>query len=379
MANMVEICLRAVVKKVLEIGFGAFSPILYKSLGGGEMKKLVVLVLCLTCAIALCVPPCSEAGPLTAKFGHIAPPFHGQSKGCDAFAAYVKEKTNGAIDIKTFPFGQLGSETSLADQVQSGTLEIASVTCAVLQNYVPQVAVVDLPFVFPDRKTAYSVLDDEEVQQKIFAYLKPKGFVAIGWTENEFRDITNTKREIRKPEDLKGIKIRVMNSPIYIDTFKELGASPTDLPFPEIYSALQAGTIDAQENPLLTSILIKATEITKFVTKTGHILTECIIVVTPDFWNKLTPDQQKIFREAAKVAIKTNREVNVELSKKLPKSGMSVEEYCKKNDVKVTELTAAERDAFKKSMTKVWDKYREKIGPELFDFFLAKVKSYQAK
>ena len=99
---------------------------------------------------------------------------------------------------------------------------------------------------------------------------------------NGIRDITNSKKDIRKPEDLKGLKIRVMTSPIYIDTFKQLGASPTDLPFPEIYNALQNGTIDAQENPLMTSILIKATEITKHATMTGHILTECIIIVNPD-------------------------------------------------------------------------------------------------
>lgn len=343
------------------------------------MKRVGLLFICLSFIFMVSSFPAVAADTMTLKFGHIAPPFHGQSKGIDAFAAYVKEKTNGAIDIKTFPFGQLGSETSLAEQVQSGTLDIASVTTAVLQNYAPQVAVVDLPFVFPDRKTAYATLDDPEVQAKLFSFLPQKGFVGIGWTENEFRDITNSKREIRKPEDLKGLKIRVMTSPIYIDTFKALGASPTDLPFPEIYSALQNGTIDAQENPLLTSILIKATEITKFVTDTDHILTECIIIVTPELWKKLTPDQQKIFSEAAKVCIKVNREVNVELEKKLPQSGLSVEEYCKKNDVKVTTLTPEEREAFKKAMKTVWTTYREKIGPDVFDFFLKKVESHSGK
>jgi len=343
------------------------------------MKRCIALFSCAS-LILLALAVSSIAGEsMKLKFGHVAPPFHGQSKGCDAFADYVKEKTNGSIEIKTFPFGQLGGETSLAEQVQSGTLEMASVTTAVLQNFIPEMAVVDLPFVFPDRKTAYAVLDDPEVQKKIFGYLPAKGFVGVGWTENEFRDVTNSKREIRKPEDLKGLKIRVMNSPVYIDTFKQLGASPTDLPFPEIYSALQNGTIDAQENPLLTSILIKATEITKFVTKTGHILTECIIIVNSDLWKKLSPENQKIFYEAGALAIKVNREVDVQLMNKLPQSGLSVEEYCKKNDIKVVELSPQEREAFKVSMTKVWDKYREKIGPELFNFFLGKIQNYSGK
>jgi TRAP-type transport system periplasmic protein len=350
------------------------------------MRKSLVVLLCLVFSITLLSIPAlsadsakKKASTAKVKFGHVAPPFHGQSKGADAFAAYVKEKTKGAIEIQTFPFGQLGSETSMAEQVQSGTLQMASLTTAVLQNFAPQVAVVDLPFVFPNRKTAYAVLDDPEVQKKIFSFMPAKGFVGIGWTENEFRDITNSKKDIRKPEDLKGLKIRVMKSPIYIDTFKQLGASVTDLPFPQIYSALQNKTIDAQENPLLTSVLIKATEVTKHVTKTGHILTECMIVVNPDYWKTLTPEQQEIFRDAAKIAIKVNREANAQLAEKLPKSGISIAEYCKKNNVKVIELTPEEREAFKKSMTKVWEKYRKKIGPEMFDFFLAKVKEHNKK
>lgn len=343
------------------------------------MKKCVVILFAVLVGLSLSMLPVVGAQTLTAKFGHVAPPFHGQTKGADAFAAYVKEKTNGAIDIKTFPMSQLGGEVSLAEQVQAGTLEIASVTTAVLQTYAPQLAIMDLPFLFPDRKTAYAVIDDEEVQKKLFGYLPAKGLIGVGWTENEFRDITNSKREIKKPDDLKGLKIRVMSSPIFIDTFKLLGASPTDLPFPEIYSALQNGTIDAQENPILTSILIKATEVTKFATKTGHVLTECIIIVSPEFWKKLTPDQQKIFYEAGKVCIKVNREVDVELMKKLPGSGLSVEEFCKQNNVKLTELTPEEKEVFKKATKPIWDKYRQPIGPELFDFLIAKVNKYAGK
>lgn len=343
------------------------------------MKRSMTLVACAVFALFVFGVTTSAFGAMEIKFGHIAPPFHGQSKGVDAFAKYVQDKTKGEIVIKTFPFGQLGNETSLAEQVQSGTLTLATITTAVLQNYVPQVAIVDLPFVFPNRKTAYATLDDPKFQEKLFGYLPAKGFVAIGWTENEFRDITNSVRDVRKPEDMKGMKIRVMKSPVYIDTFKQLGASPVDLPFPQIYSALQNKTIDAQENPLLTSILIKATEITKHVTKTGHILTECIIVVNPDFWKKLTDEQKKIFREAAKVAIETNRKENAALMQKLPKTGESVAEYCRKNNVKVIELTPQEREKFRAAMTKVWDKYRKQVGPELFDFFIGKIKEHDSK
>jgi len=338
------------------------------------MRKIIVILLglCLSLGAGVAL----AGGKMTIKFGHVAPPFHGQSKGVDAFAAYVKEKTGGAIQIKTFPFGQLGSERSMAEQVQAGTLEMAAITTAVLSNYVPQVAVMDLPFVFPNRKTAYAVIDDEAWQKKIFSYLPAKGFVGIGWTENEFRDINSKKGPIVKPEQMKGIKIRVMNSPVYMDTFKQLGCSPVGIPFPELYNALQQGVIDAQENPLLTSILIKATEVAKYVTDTNHILTECIIIVNPDFWNKLSAQQKKIFRQAAKVCIKTNREVNAALHKKLFKINMSVEEYCKKHHVTVTELTPAQRQAWAKAMKPVWAKYRKIVGPELYDSFMGFIKKH---
>ncbi len=338
------------------------------------MRRIMLLALALCVALALAAPAVQAK---TIKFGHVAPPFHGQSKGVDAFAAYVKEKTGGKIDIKTFPFGQLGSERSMAEQVQAGTLQMAAITTAVLGNFVPQVQVIDLPFVFPNRKTAYAVLDDTAFQKKLFSYLPAKGFVGIGWTENEFRDLNTKKGPITRPEQLKGLKIRVMNSPVYMDTFKQLGCSPVGIPFPELYNALQQGVIDAQENPLLTSILIKATEVAKYVTDTNHILTECIIIVNPDYWNSLKPAEQKIFREAAKVCIKVNREVNRKLHQKLPKSGLSVEQYCKKHGVTVTELTPAQRQAFVDAMKPVWKKYRGIVGPDLFDYFLATIKKHQ--
>lgn len=336
-------------------------------------KTLVVMV-------ALCLALAGMAGVASAKmsikFGHVAPPFHGQARGVDAFAAYVKKKTGGEIEIKTFPFGQLGSERSMAEQVQAGTLEMAAITTAVMSNYVPQVAVMDLPFIFPNRKTAYAVIDDMAFQKKIFSYLPAKGFVGIGWTENEFRDINSKTGPIVKPEQMKGIKIRVMNSPVYMDTFKQLGASPVGIPFPELYNALQQGVIDAQENPLLTSVLIKATEVAKYVTRTHHILTECMIIVNPDFWGKLSAKQKTIFREAAKVAIQVNRKVNAQLKMKLPKSGISIADYCKKNGVTVTNLTPAQRKLWANAMKPVWDKYRKIVGPDLYDFFQAKIKEH---
>ncbi len=317
------------------------------------------------------------AAPDNIKFGHVAPPFHGQSKGAEAFAAYVKEKTGGEIDIATFPAGQLGGERSMAEQVQTGTLQIASITTAVLQNFVPEAAILDMPFIFPNRATAYATLDDPEFQEKFFSYFPKKGFIAIGWTENEIRDFSNNKRPVRTPEDIKGLKVRVMNSPVYLDTFKELGASPVGIPFPEIYNALQTEVIDAQENPIMTSVLMKFTEVTPYVTLTQHAVTECVIIVSADYWESLSKENQKFFRDAAKVAVEINRTVNAELHNNLPKINISIDEYAKQANVEIIKLTPEEREKFRVAMNPVWNKYRKKIGDDIFDFTLEKIKEHQ--
>lgn len=180
--------------------------------------------------------------------------------------------------------------------------------------------------------------------------------MAIGYGENEFRDLTNTKKDVRTPEDVKGLKVRVIESPIFLDTWKALGANPVPMPFPEVYNALQQGVIDAQENPILTSILMKFTEVCPYATVLNYSLTETIKLVNIDLWNRLTPAQQKIFKEGAQLAIKHNRENNMkqiaELTAKLKAEGK----------VKITRLTAEERAAFRKAVEPVHAEYEKKLG-----------------
>lgn len=306
------------------------------------------------------------------KYGHVGPPVHPQHHAALAFAKYVTEKTNGEIEVQVFPLGQLGGERSMTEQVQGGTLQITSATAGVLANFVPEIGIIELPFVYPNRSVAYNVLDDKEVRERFAKFCDAKGFVFIGYTENEFRDMTNSKRPIKSPEDLKGLKIRVVESPMMIDTFKALGANPTPLPFPEIYNALQQKVIDGQDNPIYTSILMKFTEVNKFATITNHILTECPTVVNKAFWNSLTPSQQNIFREAAEVQLKVNREGNA-------KNRVEALDKAKAQKVDVHILTDKEREGFKKAVQPVLDKYRTQYGAEWFDFFLKKIDFYAKK
>lgn len=310
------------------------------------------------------------------KFGHIAPPGQGQSRGIEAFADYVREKTAGRIDIATFPLGQLGGERSMASQVQSGGLPIAGITTAVLQNFVPEVAALDLPFLFPNLATAHATVDDPEVQKRLWSYAPKKGFVAIGWVEDGLRNFF-AKKPVRTPADLKGVKIRVMESPAYLATLEALGASPVGIPFPEVYNALQTGVIDAAEASMLVGSMMKFPEVTKQVTRVDYALTEGIIVVNREYWEALSPADQQIFREAAALCTRINREVNAALVAKMPKVELSVEEYLKSKGAEVVTLTPAERQAFRAATAPVWDSYRQKLGADLVDFIAAKAEQHK--
>lgn len=334
------------------------------------MKRIVLAVLIGVALIFSSFAVC-EAKTIV-KYGHVGPPIHPQHHGAVAFAKYVTEKTKGEIEVQVFPLGQLGGERSMTEQVQAGTLHMTAVTASVLANFVPEMGIIELPFIYPNRDVAYNVLDDKEVKERFAKFCDPKGFVFIGYTENEFRDMTNSKRPIKRPEDLKGLKIRVIEGPIFIDTFRTFGANPTPLPFPEIYNALQQKVIDGQDNPLFTSILMKFTEVNKFATVTHHILTECPVVVNKKFWNSLTPEQQKIFREAAAVQVKTNRDGNT-------KNRVVAMEKAKAQGVDVYVLTAADREAFKKAAQPVLDKYKGVYGTELYDFYMKKIDFYSKK
>ncbi|MCX8023561.1 MAG: DctP family TRAP transporter solute-binding subunit [Syntrophorhabdaceae bacterium] len=335
------------------------------------MIKRFILLFLIFAVIGVYFAPYSDA-KMVVKYGHVGPPVHPQHHGAVAFAKYVTEKTKGEIEVQVFPLGQLGAERSMTEQVQSGTLHMTAVTAGVLANFVPEMGIIELPFVYPNREVAYMVLDDREVKERFSKYCDAKGFVFIGYTENEFRDMTNSKRPIRKPEDLKGLKIRVVESPLMIDTFKALGANPTPLPFPEIYNALQQKVIDGQDNPLPTSLIMKFTEVNKYATITNHILTECPTVVNKAFWNTLNEEQKKIFLEAAEVQIKVNREGNI-------KNRAEAIEKAKAQKVDVVVLTPKEREAFKKAVAPVYEKYKNVFGAEWYDFFIGKVNFYSKK
>ena len=203
------------------------------------------------------------AAPITLKLGHIAEPENPYGQGADYFAKLVKERSNGEIEIQVFPSSQLGNQRDLVEGLVFGTVDMTLTGTAVLGNFVPEVAVFDLPFIFRDIPHAYKALDT--VGMDLCKLGEKQGMITLAIWENGVRHMTNNRQPIRTPEDMKGLKVRVMEQPVYIEMMKALGASPTPMAMSELYTALQKGVVDAQENPLAQIATKRFDEVQKYI------------------------------------------------------------------------------------------------------------------
>lgn len=225
---------------------------------------------------------------------------HPESRSFFEFAKRVKEKTNGRVEVQVFNNAQLGNERDMLEGCQLGTLDMTKVISSVLTGFVPETKLFDMPYLFRDRAHFHKVAMGP-VADKFNNELLPKaGFKGLAMLDAGIRGVYNTKRAITKPEDLKGIKIRVPESPVIIDTFNTLGASATPLPVGEIYNALQQGVIDAAENAPVFVETQKHYEIAKFFSETNHFIIPDFWVISMKTWNKLPPDVQQVIAETAK-------------------------------------------------------------------------------
>jgi tripartite ATP-independent transporter DctP family solute receptor len=224
----------------------------------------------------------------------------------DTFAKEVEARTNGRYKIQNFYAGALGAERESVEGVQLGTLDLTMTSTGPLPNFVPEVAILDIPFLFRDYAHARSVLDGP-IGQEMLQKFPPKGMVALAWGENGFRHMTNSKRPVNVPDDLKGLKMRTMENPIHIQAYKQFGILPTPMAFTEVFTALQQGTVDGQENPLSVITAAKLDQVQKNLTLTGHVYSPAVILINKGQWDKLSAADKQAFLDAAKEAVKSNR------------------------------------------------------------------------
>ena len=224
----------------------------------------------------------------------------------DTFAREVEQRTNGRYRIQNFYASALGAERESIEALQLGTLDLTMTSTGPVPNFVPETKILDVPFLFRDKAHARAVLDGP-IGQELLSKFDAKGFKALAWAENGFRHMTNSKRDVKAPEDLKGLKMRTMENPVHIAAYKGFGIITTPMAFPEVFTALQQGTVDGQENPLSVIISAKFDQVQKHLTLTGHVYSPCIFVMNKAAFDKLSAADKTAFLEAAKVATKANR------------------------------------------------------------------------
>ncbi|WP_414691190.1 TRAP transporter substrate-binding protein [Noviherbaspirillum sp.] len=230
-----------------------------------------------------------------------------QGVAIDTLAKEVEKRTNGRYKIQTFYSGALGAEREAVEAVQLGTQELTWTSTGPIPNFVPEVKILDVPFLFRDYAHARAVLDGP-IGQEMLKKFDSKGIKALAWGENGFRHMTNNKRPINTPEDMKGLKMRTMENPVHIQAYKGFGIIPTPMAFTEVFTALQQGTVDGQENPLSVITANKFEQVQKYLTLTGHVYSPGVFLMNKAAFDKLSPADQKAFLEAAKVAAKANRD-----------------------------------------------------------------------
>lgn len=289
---------------------------------------------------------------------------HPQGQGAVKFAELVKEKSNGKMTVQLFPSGMLGGDLQTVSALQGGTIDFTVLNAGLLVGLVPAFGIFDFPFMFNNEAEADTIVDGD-FGKMMFAKLPEKGLVGLGYWELGFRNMTNNVRPITKLEDFSGIKLRVLQSPVFIDTFNELGCNTVPLPYPELYTALEQHVVDGQENPVTNVQFASFYEVQKYFSFTKHIYSPQSTLISKRTWDKLTADEKQIIVDAEKEAKLYQRQVNrAQMAKSLEfiKTKMAV------NEISPTEMTRI-REAAKP----VYEKNTPKVGQDVVDVFNAAI------
>jgi tripartite ATP-independent transporter DctP family solute receptor len=229
-----------------------------------------------------------------------------QGVAIDTFAKEVEKRTAGRYKVQPFYSGSLGGERESIEAVQLGTQELTFTSTGPVPNFVPEARILDIPFLFRDKPHARAVLDGP-IGQEMLAKFEAKGFKALAWGENGIRHMTNSKRAVQSPDDLKGLKMRTMENPVHVAAYKGFGIVTTPMAFPEVFTALQQGTVDGQENPLSVIMAAKFEQVQKHLTLTGHVYSPAVFLMSKAAFDKLSAADKQAFLDAAKEAVKANR------------------------------------------------------------------------
>ncbi|SES28039.1 DctP family TRAP transporter solute-binding subunit [Salipaludibacillus aurantiacus] len=310
--------------------------------------------------------PAAEANPdaKVIKFASTAAAGQPLSVGIDYFGELVEEKTGGSVVVENYTDGVLGGDMEMMDGLRAGTLEAASISTGPISSLSSRFAVFDLPFLFESDDVAFDVLDGP-VGEGLLEDLEEIDMVGLGYWDNGFRYLTNNVREVTSVEDVEGLDIRLMEVPLHLDAWEQLGANPTPMAFTELFSALESGVVDGQEGTYPNMRYNQFHEVQEYFTDTGHIYSPTVLLISKSFWDDLTDEEQAALQEASDEARDYQRELakedNIE-------SHEIMAEY-----MTMTELTPEARQGFVDALSPIYEQYRDEIGPDLIDEVLEAV------
>ena len=295
---------------------------------------------------------------------------HPQAKALKYFAEQLAAKSGGKLVARVYTGGSLGNDISMTSALRGGTLEMTIPDSSTLVSLVKPFGVLNLPLTFNNEKEADAVLDGP-FGQKLLATLPEKGLIGLGFWENGFRHVTNSRRPVQRAEDLSGLKLRVIQSPLFLDTFNALGANATPMPFTELYTAMEQTAVDGQENPAATILASKFYEVQKHMVLSRHMYSAWVLLMSRKTWDGLSAQEQKLVQEAAREATlyerKTIRAFSETALAELKKAGMQI-----------TEMPAAEQAKMRSKLQPVLAKFSKEFGEDAtteLNGELAKVRS----
>jgi TRAP-type transport system periplasmic protein len=320
------------------------------------LKRTFVAMLVGGAALLAATPGFAQFTERTIKWTNGVNEDHSVALGVRKMQEVLNAKTGGKLKIQAFWGGSAGGDLAGAQATRAGTQEIVCASGSALAGIVKELAALDLPFLFANEKEAYTVLDGP-AGQYFNRKLEAAGLVNLAYWENGFRNMTNSRRPVAKAEDFEGMKVRVMQSNLFIDTFKTLGANPTPMAFGEVFTSLETKTIDGQENPFATIETAKLYEVQKYLSVTRHVYAPFFVLYSKKLWDQLSAQEQAVLREAALAGQAVQREA----SRAQDRQSLAM---LRTRGMQVNELSDAEKARILAKLKPVYDKHVALIGAE---------------
>lgn len=310
-------------------------------------------------AATLAVAGMAAQAQTVLRFGFGLPADAHYGVGATHMQKAVAERMGGRYKVELFPNFQLGGEREMTEGAQLGTIDLVITSTGPVGNFVPDTLITDIPFLFRDYTHARGVLDGA-IGQGILDKCPSKGLICLAWSENGFRHMTNNRREVKAPEDAKGLKIRTMENQVHMQAFRTLGVLPTPMAFPEVFGALQQGTVDGQENPIGVIVSAKLNQVQKHLTLTGHLYSPALVLMSPAAYNKMSEADRKLIVQIAREGAQVSRQ-RVE---QLERDGI---EQLRTGGMQIRTLAPAEKAAFQTALAPAYTEFAKRFGQANID------------